>query len=354
MVKESKTLHPLLSVVSPPQSVYARQFVYEKKGQKKLSYSYIAATEEEVWEQYISQGTLTICEVIDAKKPCHLYIDIDVDLKETPGIKVYDCWKAVKPIIEGHFKILYPNIPIDYIVMDSSSNKKGSLHIVIKIKGHLFTNASHCGAYMRVLKKFIESEHSDVEGAFSFFDLGIYTRNRLFRMLGQTKAGQKRYLKSHMDFTFENWRDSRVCPVYSPHVELIQTKEPDGGSPVYTSGSNYGAGQCTVVAGWVPGCVRGDIYRFLCEEVGQIERMVFTGENLKVVCNTSNRNCIFQRRRHKSNVMYIVIDLINKSFHIKCHSRHCKKRRSKIHFFNERLSKVIEEWMCTPVTSEPI
>ena len=354
MVKESKTLHPLLSVVSIPQSVYARQFVYDKKGQKKLSYSYIAATEQEVWEQYISQGTLTICEVINAKKPCHLYIDIDVDLKQTPGIKVYDCWKSVKPIIEGHFNILYPEVPIDYIVMDSSSNKKGSLHIVIKIKGHLFTNASHCGAYMRVLKKFIESEHKDVEGAFSFFDLGIYTRNRLFRMLGQTKAGQRRYLKSHLDFTFENWRDSRVCPVSSPNVELIETKEPDGGSPVYTSGSNYRAGQCTVVAGWVPGCVRGDIYRFLCEEVGHIERMVFTGENMKVVCNTSNRNCMFQRRKHKSNVMYIVIDLINKSFHIKCHSRHCKKRRSKINFFDNRLSKVIEEWMCTPVTSKPI
>jgi len=354
MVKESKTLHPLLSVASPPQSVYARQYVYEKRGAKKLTYSYIAATEEEIWEQYISQGTLTICEVIDSRKPCHLYIDIDVNLKETPGIKVYDCWKAVKPIIQGHFNILYPEVPIDYVVMDSSSNKKGSLHIVVKIEGYLFTNASHCGAYMRVLKKFIEQEHPNVMGHFAFFDLGIYTRNRLFRMLGQTKAGQKRYLKSHLDFTFENWRDTRVCPVSSSNVELIQAKEPDGGSPVYTSGSSYAAGQCTVVSGWVPSCVRGQIYQFLCGEVGNIERMVFTGENMKVVCNTNNRDCIFQKRRHKSNVMYIVIDMVNKSFHIKCHSQHCKKRRSKVHFFDRRLSKVIEDWMNNTVTSDPI
>lgn len=354
MVKESKTLHALLSVASAPQSVYARQFMYEKSGEKKLSYAYIAATEKEVWEQYISQGTRTICEVIDSKKPCHLYIDIDVDLKKTPGIKVYDCWKSVKPLIQHILTTQYPNVPVDYIIMDSSSNKKGSLHIVVKIDGYLFTNASHCGAFMRVLKKFIELEHSNVEGAFSFFDLGIYTRNRLFRMLGQTKAGQKRFLKSHLDFTFENWRETRVCPVGSTSAKLIVTKEPDGGSPVYTSGSNYGAGQCTVVSGWVPSCVKGDIYRFLCEEVGYIERMVFTGENMKVVCNTSNRNCMFQRRQHRSNVMYIVIDLINKSFHVKCHSQHCKKRRSKVYKFDERLSNIIENWMLKKVTSKPV
>mgnify|MGYP001392538140 CR=1 FL=1 len=351
MVKESKTLQPLLTSVFYPNSVYAKQFVYKKNNESKLSYKYIAGTEEEIWKEYIKKGDLTICEVINSKQPCHLYIDIDVNLKETPGIKVYECWEAVKPIISNHFKIIFPNTPIDYIVMDSSSNKKGSLHIVIKIKDHLFTNASHCGAYMRVLKKFIENEHSNIEGAFSFFDLGIYTRNRLFRMLGQTKAGQKRYLRSHLDFTFENWRNSKVCPILTTNVELIEMKEPDGGIPIYTSGSRYGAGQCTIVSGWVPSCVKGDIYQYLCEEVGIIQRMVFTGENMKVVCNTSNRDCVLQKRKHKSNVMYIVIDLINKSYHIKCHSRHCRKRRSKTFYFDKRLSNIIENWMNTNVTS---
>ena len=353
MVKESKTLHALLNVVRPPQSVYARQFVYKKGDDSRLSYAYIAGTEKEIWEQYIKQGTLTICEVIDSRKPCHLYVDIDVNLKDTPGINVYDCWKAVMPIMKGHFDVLYPDTPVDYIVMDSSSNTKGSLHIVVKIKGYLFTNASHCGAYMRVLQKFIENVHPHVKGAFSFFDMGIYTRNRLFRMLGQTKAGQKRYLKSHCDFTFENWVDSRVSPV-SSSATLITTKEPDQGSPIYTSGSGYGAGECTVINGWVPKCVTGDIYRFLSNEVGKIQRMVFTGENMKVICNTANRNCRFQRRTHKSNVMYIVINLINRSYHIKCHSQHCKKKRSKVFFFDQRLCKIIDEWMNTTVGSQSV
>lgn len=353
MVKESKSLHSLLSVANPPQSIYARQYVYTADGLRKSTYSFIAATEEELWEQYIQKGTLTICEVIDSKKPCHLYIDIDVNLKETPGIKVYDCWKSVKPIISGHFDIIYPDVPVDYIVMDSSNNKKGSLHIVIKIKGYLFTNASHVGAYMRVVQKMIQTEHPDVEGAFSFFDMSIYTRNRLFRMLGQTKAGQKRYLRSHCDFNFDNWRATRVCPVHS-NASLIVTRELDGGTPMYTSGSRYGAGECTVVAGWVPKCVTGDIFHFLSNEVGKIQRMVFTGENMKVICNTSNRHCRFQKRTHKSNVMYIVINLINRSYHIKCHSQHCKKKRSKMFFFDDRLSKLIDEWMNTKVGSQPV
>ena len=355
MAKESKTLHPLLSVVSNPQSIYAKQYVYSSHGQNKMAYCYIAGTEKELWDFYIKKGVLTLCEVIDARKPCHLYIDIDVNLKETPGINVYNCWEQVKPIIKGHFDLLYPDVPVEFIVMDSTSNKKGSLHIVVKIKGHLFTNASHCGAYMRVLKKIIETDHPQIQGAFSFFDLGIYTRNRLFRMLGQTKAGQRRYLKSHLDFTFENWKSSRVCPISSTNIELIETKEPDGGEPVFSSGSGYGAaGTCTVLSGWVPKCVTGDILEFISCEVGRVERMVFTGKNMKVICNTNNKNCIFQRRQHKSNVLYVVIDLINRSYHIKCHSQHCKKRRSKIHFFDRRLQNIIDQWMDVEVGSQPV
>ena len=206
---------------------------------------------------------------------------------------------------------------------------------------------------MRVLKNLIETQHPDAQGAFQFFDMSIYTRNRLFRMLGQTKAGQKRYLKSYCDFTFENWSATRVCPV-SSNDKLITTCEPDGGVPTYTSGSRYGAGECTVVAGWVPECVTGDIYQFLSNEVGKIERMVFTGKNMKVICNTGNRNCRFQKRKHKSNVMYIVINLINRSYHIKCHSQHCKKKRSKAYFFDKRLSKIIDDWMNIKVGSEPV
>lgn len=345
-MKESQTLQPLLTVARPPQSVYARQFIFTKGNEKKLTYRFVLGTEQELWDHFIQKGNRTICEVIDARKPCHLYIDIDVDLKKTPGIKVRECWEAVRPVIDGHFQTLYEETP-DYIIMDSSSQTKGSLHAVVKLKGRLFTNASHCGAYMRVLKQYIEVVRPELQGAYQFFDLGIYTRNRLFRMLGNTKAGQDRYLTTGDPFTFEAWQAARVCPVEADG-ELIVTLEPDHTPAKFSSGSTVGS---TVIVGWVPSCVKGEIHDHLCEAVGPIQRMVCTGENMKVICNTSNRNCIFLKKRHKSNVLYIVVDLIQRCYHVKCHSAHCKKKRGKRIFFDARLSKIIDDWMSVEVSS---
>lgn len=350
-MRESKKLKPLLDTVGDLESVYAKQITYQRDGKTYLTYRYIAGKEKEVWAM-IEGGCRTLCEVIDSRKPCHLYVDIDVDLKKTPGISALACWEQVRPIMSGHFNTMYGEGNHSFVLMDSSSKTKGSLHIVVKIKDHLFTNASHCGAYMRVLHEFIKKEHPEVQGAYSFFDLGIYTRNRLFRMLGMTKAGQTRYLRCHLDFTFENWKSTRVSPVKSEGYKLIETFEFDGSEPRYSSG--FTSVSSTVVNGWVPPCVTGEIYDFLCNQVGRIERMIYTGENMRVVCNTNNKNCIFARRQHKSNVMFIVINLINKTYHIKCHSSHCKNKRSNIHFFNDHLARVIDEWMNIEVSSGPV
>ena len=348
-MKESKTLHTLLHSLGPKESVYAKQVAYTKDGKKRLTYKYIAGTEEQVW-QFIQKGNRTLCEVIAYDRPCHLYIDIDVNKKETPGISAEDCWKQVQPLISSQFNLLFGEGNHSFLIMDSSSSSKGSLHIIVKIKNRLFTNASHCGAYMRVLHEFIKKEHPQLQGAYSFFDLAIYTRNRLFRMLGMTKAGQQRYLKSALDFTFTNWKNTKVCPIDTNGIELIETYEIDGSPPIFSSG--FGSGATTVVGGWVPKCVTGEICRHLSDTVGKIQRMIYTGENMRVVCNTSCKDCIFVKRRHKSNVLYIVINLINKTYHIKCHSKHCRNKRSKIIHFSPRLQQIIDDWLNIEVGSQ--
>jgi hypothetical protein len=350
-MRESKKLKPLLDTVGDNESVYAVQKSFQKNGKTCLTYWFIVGSEIEVWSM-IESGCRTLCEVIDSRKPCHLYIDIDVDLKKTPSICARQCWEQVRPIISGHFNTMYGEGNHKYIVMDSSSKTKGSLHIVVKIKNRLFTSAAHCGAYMRVLHEFIKKEHPHLQGAFNFFDMGIYTRNRLFRMLNMTKCGQTRYLRCELDFNFENWKLTRVCPVNSEGVDLIQMFEFDGTEPRF--GSGFGSETSTVVSGWVPPCVTTDIYKFLCNEYGNIPRMIYTGENMRVICNTENKNCMLARRTHKSNVMYIVINLINKSYHVKCHSRHCKNKRSAMQFFDDRLSNIIDEWMNMEVSSAPL
>lgn len=353
-MRECNKLKDLLSNVGENESVYARQTTYVQKGQTKLTYKYIAGTEEEIWE-LIQNGTNTICEVIDARKPCHLYIDIDVDRKKYPNIKAFDCWNDVKPLIENHFESLCGKGSYRFIVMDSSSEKKGSLHIVVKVKNCLFKTAAHCGAYMRILYQVIKDEHPAKQGAFSFFDLGIYTRNRLFRMAYQTKATEQRYLEivgSMEDPNFDSWKDARVCPVNSGTVKLMTPTEPDGTEARFSS--RFSSSSATVVSGWVPPCVRGSICDFLSSEYGNIERMIYTGMNMRVVCNTNRKDCILAKRKHKSNVMYVVINLIQKTYHLKCHSRHCKNKRSKTFQFNEDHTNLIDDWLNMSMGSSPL
>lgn len=352
-MKESKLLQPLLDASNGNQTVYARQFIYTHLNVQKCTYRFILATEAEIWELYIQKGQRTILEIIPEKKPCHLYIDIDVDLEKTPGIKAHDCWDAIKPIIVDNFNVLYPDDTVTFIVMDSSSNKKGSLHIIVNIEGRLFLNASHCGAYMRVLKEFIAQKHPSLQGHYAFFDLGIYTRNRLFRMLGQTKAGQKRYLTGDRPCTFETWRAARVCPVEIPSdIFLIETKEIDQSEPSYTSGCKVSS---TVTVGWVPPCFTcgpRSIQNHLMEKWGAFPRVVFFPEGLKVVCTTDNHNCIFQQRAHGSNVLYLVVDLLHNCYTVKCFSAKCKGKRSKVHFLNKEHEEVINDWLNREVGSE--
>lgn len=351
MVRESPTLHDLLELAQGNRSVYALQLQYiNKNKKKKITYRYVLATEEEMWQLYIEENYRTICEVIQVDKPCHLYLDIDVNLKETPGIDVRQCWSMIHPIIVEHMKAYSPNSDVTFNVMDSSSETKGSLHIVVHVSDHLFKSAAHCGAYMRCLEKWIELNKPTLQGHFMFVDLAVYTRNRLFRMLGNTKVGQSRYLTNGKEFTFDSWREARVQPVkISTETKMIEFQELDHSEPKYSSSS--GVGTSNIIVGWVPQCVKGTISSFLSNEVAPIARMVSTPWNFKVVCNTTSKACIFQNRTHKSNVNYIVIDLLNRSYHIKCHSAHCKNKRSPRVYFKDENLRIIDDWMAMKVKS---
>ena len=129
-MRESKKLKPLLDTVDERESVYAKQITYQRDGKTYLTYRYIAGTEKEVWAM-IEGGCRTLCEVIDSRKPCHLYVDIDVDLKKTPGISAMACWEQVRPIMSGHFNTNGEGNRSFVII---TAQNQGSLHIVVKIK----------------------------------------------------------------------------------------------------------------------------------------------------------------------------------------------------------------------------
>ena len=124
-----------------------REAVKRRKGPKRIyafnvPCTYIVAREKTFFEKVLNptpSESRYFFEVIEEDKPCHLYVDLDVNKEKFPGIDVHE----VKSMVCGHieFGLKQMDLEIDKkIVAESSSDKKGSLHILYKIKGKIFAS----------------------------------------------------------------------------------------------------------------------------------------------------------------------------------------------------------------------
>lgn len=285
---------------------------------------YVADTLENYWSRYLNAGIRTGCELVEKEKPCHLFIDLDVDKQKYPSIDVQQIWVTLEKYID-FLLTEYREIPLVDITKQlhfSSDVNKGSMHIIYKIKGKIFQSSAHVGAFMRCVQQYVEEECVKDLIIFDnhFVDMGIYTQNRLFRMLGCTKYGQQRHLTNHADFTFENWSENLVQPLVND-AEIIPIAEPDNSSPRYTSG---GAGY-SGITGWVPRCVN-PLLEYISETHARVTRVHAFPMSFTFACNLSTKKCPFKGGEHSSNVLYVVINLVKFSYRIRCHSSKCHSR----------------------------
>ena len=147
----------------------------------------------------------------DAKKPSfhelipswrarrvHFDIDADVvlqDISEFIGEILHACNEE----LTTHGLELNPD---EVIVLDSSSQKKTSIHVILSTI--LTSSPSQCKEFYKSvtykLRRSIHSSRYDYVG--EYLDDGIYQRNRCFRLPFCTKKGQERYLLP-VDFVYD-------------------------------------------------------------------------------------------------------------------------------------------------------
>jgi hypothetical protein len=327
MVRESNKLHSLFPFRREGESIFAIQYTY---GENKKTYKFVLATDSAFWGKYMCTQC-TGCEVILEDSTCHLYVDIDVNLTEAPGVTARDCWNKVEPVIRYLFSIQYPDVELRYITMDSNNERKSSMHVIIKLKGHVFKNNAHCGAFMNLVEAYIERDSSELKEPFKYFDMGVYTKNRLFRMMGCTKVGEKRPLCGG-ELTFESWMDSRVCAQASNIIEMNMS-------------AKYASGHARVATN-APPCV----YQIADAIPHDIVRIVAMPWCFKYACDTNSRDCVFQNRVHKTNVNYVVIDLLDHSYTVRCRSRHCKGKKTTKMMMDEHMVELANEYLNQTIT----
>jgi hypothetical protein len=203
---------------------------YNNEGKRKYISSHLGRFIHYYWRECDAKDR-HYYELIREKNPCRLYFDIEYNKRANPGISdetnellLEEFISELVSELKTRFNLL---ISREHIVdLDSSTDKKFSRHFIVHLpKKELFVDAVTCGIFVKrligrlaeevatgematkgkpILQKYLFmytkecSEGSDdvhrrahIERPKTcFVDTGVYTRNRIFRILGSMKNGK--------------------------------------------------------------------------------------------------------------------------------------------------------------------
>ena len=304
------------------------QFTYAVNYENSVSSYFVNATEKEFWDEYMLKGPKNNYEIIRVDRPCHLYLDLD---NVYPELDIEIVWKKVKELIVLYFQNL--NIPeedLTFIKLSSHSEKKQSLHIIVKMKNKIFKSLLDCGYFVSKIKSLMSPFHSKI------VDDAVYTKNRCFRMLGCTKAGQKRYLIGEKPLTFEYWKETKIQPLKwnggpGSHLGFQETPK------VSLSSSKY----IPEIVYTIFNKLNNDPKFLKLSGKIDIPKVYAVPASLIFLCNTVSRKCPIGKKIHTTNVTYIHLDLMNSNYCLKCRSEKilCKGKRTKSYKIPNPLTK---------------
>ena len=260
--------------VSPREKGRMRYFSLERHGDGRRAF--VAASLEAFWAKYeaLPAGHRHHYELIRADTPCRLYYDLEFSTETNPE---FDGARAVDALARLTLERLAsehgvgiarrpattdtlatdgsdcdggssgnkvdPFDPKDVVVVLKSTGseearKKFSRHLVFRLPGVAFASAAHCGEFVRRLHAdmssrrgsdpdcdavFVRGENAakDAPRDVSFVDLGVYTRNRAFRLYLSSKHGKKHRLLPMRRFFDADARGATLPPT-SPCLETFK------------------------------------------------------------------------------------------------------------------------------------
>lgn len=328
----------------------------------------------------LRKGSRFFYETVLPDIPCHLYIDSEIYHKENPDLSV----REIRARFENEILFLLHKLgyietesDCEFIVLDSSNQKKFSKHYIIKIQGKCFRNNYHCGAFMRRLHTHLIEKYGPIEqneffswgeGETDFVydpikhnrvfmaDLGVYTSARQFRLYGSSKEAAPERVLLLEDQTGDDVIPEKFLSTIIQRVpvgsKILDCTEVDGGEPVSTSDRRFFLGEhvkrqrttgTKSVVGSAPvfnrkdpnvitsnfPAICGKILDFIDKQLpeGRADKCNFYSPTTKMLCiGTTCRMCSIRGGPHKSNHIYFVVDLHSKKYWQKCHDIDCSGR----------------------------
>ncbi|KAJ6228412.1 DNA-directed primase / polymerase protein [Anaeramoeba flamelloides] len=155
-------------------------------------------------------------EIISEGSICNLYYDLEFLKRFNPDLSGERLVEIIVNQTIHYLKTIY-GINLDhsnFIILDSSTDKKYSVHMIVRMGNIYFKNSIHTGRFVYSLlndtKHFQELiVNSDNGDQIPFIDLSVYSKNRNFRLLGNSKFGKSAFFSvSKLNkFPFKNEKE---------------------------------------------------------------------------------------------------------------------------------------------------
>ncbi|XP_027454193.2 DNA-directed primase/polymerase protein isoform X6 [Zalophus californianus] len=284
---------------------------------------YLVTTYAQLWFYYKSRKNLLHCyEVIPENAVCKLYFDLEFNKLANPEA---DGKKMVALLIEHVCKALQELYRVncsaeDVFNLDSSTDEKFSRHLIFQLHDVAFKDNVHVGVYTRN-RNFRLYKSSKIGKQVA---LEIAEDNRFFPKQSKTISEENQYFLSSL---VSNVRFSDTLRILTCDTSQNKQKRVE-----YSHSTNTKA---------------GNIEGFHCSPYPEIDQFVlslvnkngikggirhwsyFFPEELLVYDICKYRWCENIGRAHKSNNIMILVDLKNEVWYQKCHDPVCKAENFK-------------------------
>ena len=341
---------------SAPDHARVRVFSEEVAGGRGRRY--VVDSVAGVWRRYrtLPPSARHFYEILREGDPCHMYLDIEFKKALNPGVDGDALTEALVCALREEVSSLFSLTvdDTDILELDASSDTKFSRHITLHMPGAVLATTADAGALARAAVKraaamatpspvTIVADDSGKPGL--ALDLGVYTRNRAWRMpLSSKAAAPHRPLRPT-----ERWggaaaseRAAFFCGLVGDVTDgsrLLQIEGAryggGGGAPARGRGGSTGAGArprraLTSLAARpgpsplpaVDAFIEGTAADASRDPATAVRTWALSGATL-VLALRVGRFCGAIGRPHKSNGVYYVVDLAAGLYHQRCHDPEC-------------------------------
>ena len=293
-------------------------------------------------------------EVIQEGQPCWLYFDLEFSKIVNPQL---DADEVLVQFRRG-LKDFCAKEGVQYdesltVVLDSSTESKFSKHVIVKSLA--FEDNIQAGGFVhtfvehtRVLRQergsdsdllFVRGDCEEAEATKTVVDTSVYTRNRNFRVLRQSKCGKNTPLQLEEGGVVVHESDSvecqvvqtlasfvpngtKVLPVDSRYeVRAVRQRAPGRSLDVVDMPEELRKVTSRMVEAWDKMRAKKERCTWPPTTIGNIWRpQNGTGRFFTItLCN--NRFCLARGRSHRSNNVYLKVDLHRGEFEQRCFDR---------------------------------